>query len=64
MNNIIEQMLSKYLIKNVNDEINALKEIIQIDYKEAKEDVLPFIKDAELNMWNKDFFISITQNLN
>ena len=29
MNNIIEQMLSKYEIKNLNDEINALKEIIQ-----------------------------------
>ena len=29
MNNIIMQMLSKYDIKNTNDEINALKEIIQ-----------------------------------
>lgn len=29
MNNIIEQMLSHYEIKNTNDEINALKEIIQ-----------------------------------
>lgn len=29
MNNIIEQMLSKYEIKNTNDEINALKEIVQ-----------------------------------
>ena len=29
MNNIIEQMLSKYEIKNLNDEINALKGIIQ-----------------------------------
>lgn len=29
MNNIIEQMLNKYEIKNLNDEINALKEIIQ-----------------------------------
>ena len=29
MNNIIEQMLSSYEIKNTNDEINALKEIIQ-----------------------------------
>lgn len=29
MNNVIEQMLSKYEIKNSNDEINALKEIIQ-----------------------------------
>ena len=29
MNNVIEQMLDKYKIKNTNDEINALKEIIQ-----------------------------------
>ncbi len=29
MNNVIEQMLEKYEIKNTNDEINALKEIIQ-----------------------------------
>ena len=29
MNNIIEQMLDSYEIKNINDEINALKEIIQ-----------------------------------
>ena len=29
MNNIIEQMLSKYNIKNTEDKINALKEVIQ-----------------------------------
>ncbi len=29
MNNIIMQMLSKYDIKNTNNEISALKEIIQ-----------------------------------
>ena len=29
MNNVIDQMLSKYEIKNTNDKINALKEIIQ-----------------------------------
>lgn len=29
MNNIISQMLAGYETKNVNDEINALKEIIQ-----------------------------------
>lgn len=29
MNNIIEQMLSKYDVKNTTDEINVLKEIIQ-----------------------------------
>jgi hypothetical protein len=35
-----------------------------IDYETAKKDVLPFIKDqSKLNLWNKDFFISITDNL-
>ena len=29
MNNIIKQMLDKYTITTINDEINALKEIIQ-----------------------------------
>ena len=29
MNNVIEQMLSSYEIKNLNDEINAIKEVIQ-----------------------------------
>ena len=29
MNNIIEQMLSKYEIKNTTDETNAMKEIIE-----------------------------------
>lgn len=33
-----------------------------IDYNQAKEDVLPFIKDKKsLELWNKDFFISITK---
>ena len=30
MINVIEQMLSKYEIKNTNDEINALKEIVRL----------------------------------
>ena len=35
-----------------------------IDYETAKKDVLPFIKDfSKLDLWNKDFFISITDNL-
>ena len=29
MNNVIEQMLARYEIKNTNDEVNALKEVIQ-----------------------------------
>lgn len=35
-----------------------------IDYETAKKDVLPFIKDSsKLDLWNKDFFTSITDNL-
>lgn len=35
-----------------------------IDYKQAKQDVLPFIKDAgKLDLWSKDFFMSITEKL-
>ncbi len=36
----------------------------EIDYEQAKEDVIPFIKDISvLNIWSKEFFISITNNL-
>lgn len=35
-----------------------------IDYRQAKEDVVPFIKDTEvLNLWNAEFFREITRNL-
>ena len=35
-----------------------------IDYEKAKKDVLPFVKDAsKLDLWNKDFFTEITQNI-
>ena len=36
----------------------------EIDYKQAKEDVLPFIKDpSKLDLWGADFFKQITQGL-
>ena len=36
----------------------------EIDYKEAIKDVLPFINDIQsLNLWNAEFFISISDNL-
>lgn len=35
-----------------------------IDYKQAKEDVIPFIKDTSaLTLWSADFFNEITNNL-
>ena len=35
-----------------------------IDYEQAKQDVLPFIKDkSKLNLWSAEFFTDITKNL-
>lgn len=35
-----------------------------IDYESAKQDVLPFITDAnKLDLWSKEFFIDISKNL-
>lgn len=36
----------------------------EIGYIQAKEDIISFIKDIRvLNIWSKEFFISITNNL-
>ena len=65
-NKLIE---SEYIDINSKFDINVLKDLLikkfnEIDYNEAKEDVMPFIKDIDsLNLWNKDFFISITEKL-
>lgn len=66
-NKLIE---SNYIDANDNFNIDTLKELLinkfnEIDYIEAKEDVLPFIKDVEsLEVWNNDLFVSITNKLN
>lgn len=65
-NKLIE---SNYI--NANDKffIDDLKNLLinkfkEIDYIEAKEDVIPFIKNTEsLNIWSSEFFISITKEL-
>lgn len=52
---------------HTNFNIQTLKDLLiqkftEIDYKEAKEDVIPFIKDKDsLNIWSKEFFIVITE---
>jgi predicted nucleotidyltransferase component of viral defense system len=49
--------------------IEKLKEMLiekfsNIDYLDAKEDVLPFIKDkTKLDIWSKEFFIDVTKAL-
>ena len=61
---------SNFINANSKFDINILKKMLidkfnEINYKEAKDDVIPFIKDvSSTNLWNKDFFISITENLN
>ncbi len=60
---------SNYINADTDFNIDILKKLLikkfsEIDYSDAKEDVLPFIKDTtSLNIWSKDFFISITSNL-
>lgn len=40
------------------------KRFFEIDYAQAKQDVLPFIKNsAAMEVWNADFFCQITKNL-
>lgn len=65
-NKLIE---SNYINANDKFSIDDLKNLLinkfrKIDYIEAKEDVIPFIKNAEsLNIWSSEFFISITKEL-
>jgi len=41
-----------------------LQRFSSIDYNQAKEDVLPFIRNpASLDAWSASFFQSITENL-
>jgi len=60
---------SKVLKENDEFNIDILKEILEkklkeINYTDAKEDVMPFIKDIEsLNLWSSNFFIDINKNL-
>lgn len=61
---------SEYISTDTEITCDSVKEMLinrfnEIDYNAAKEDVIPFIKDASvLNLWSKEFFISITSGLN
>jgi predicted nucleotidyltransferase component of viral defense system len=46
------------LIKLLNERF------IEVNYEEAKKDVIPFVKNIkDLDLWSSDFFIEITKNL-
>ena len=70
----IELVKEKLIDSNVlsrDDEftIDTLKKLLnnkfeEIDYSDAKDDVIMFIKDKDsLSLWSKDFFEQITKNL-
>lgn len=60
---------SEYISTDTEITCDSVKEMLinrfnEIDYTAAKEDVVPFIKDSSvLNLWSKEFFISITSGL-
>ena len=57
------------LTENDTFELNELQTTLKdrfatIDFELAKQDVLPFVADkSKLELWSKEFFIYITQNL-
>ena len=60
---------SKFIDEDYSLTIDSLKDLLNtrfsnMDFEQAKEDVLPFIKDkSRLDLWSKEFFIEITKNL-
>lgn len=60
---------SEFISRDIEITCDSVKEMLinrfnEIDYNAAKADVIPFIKDTSvLDLWSKDFFISITSGL-
>lgn len=60
---------SKYIAKDYDLTIENLKTLLNerffnMDFAQAKEDVLPFVRDkSKLDLWSKEFFIEITKQL-
>lgn len=60
---------SNVITANAEFNINILKDLLnkkfkEINYTNAKEDVIAFIENTEsLNLWNSEFFIEISKNL-
>lgn len=60
---------SKFISSDSEFNIDILKDLLikrfnEIDYEDAKKDVMPFVKDIEsLDVWSKTFFINITKKL-
>jgi len=65
-----EKLINSNVIKRDDEfSIDTLKEMLnkkfeEIDFTDAKEDVITFIEDIDsLNLWNSEFFIEISKNI-
>ena len=62
-------MESKVITENSDFNIDILKDLLnkkfkEINYADAKEDVMAFIEDKDsLNLWNSEFFVEISKNI-
>lgn len=70
LNHLKERMIqTEHFEKDKNLDLDLLKSMliehfIKVDFIKAKNDILPFIKDQqELDLWGKDFFISLVERL-
>lgn len=70
LKNLKNKLVQSHFINEDYDlTIDKLKSLLNerfenLNIKQAKEDVLPFIKDpSKLDLWSKEFFIEITKNL-
>ena len=60
---------AKVITENSDFNIDILKDLLnkkfkEINYTDAKEDVITFIEDKDsLNLWNSEFFVEITKKL-
>ena len=60
---------SNFINEEYNLTIDNLKLLLNerfetLDFEQAKEDVMPFVKDkSKIELWSKKFFIGITENL-
>ena len=57
-------MCAGYIAPNTYPNDNINKKFNEINYQDAKEDVISFIEDKEsLTLWSSEFFIDISKNL-
>lgn len=60
---------SEYAAPGTQYSLNEIKDLLyarfdSIDFAQAKDDIMPFIKDTSmLNLWHAEFFKQITENL-